>query len=640
VGANDAARKIYVANYASNSLSIFPLGSNGNVASLFGSNGNVPSLFKKIQLSNPTGIAYHADNLYVADHNDSITVYPANATGRPNTIATIHGSNTHLNNPGPIAVDAAGTIYAINVGAQGDAAFITIYAAGSNGNVAPKTMIAGPATRLDGPTAIAADAHGNIYLTTAGAQRGNDSILIFSAGSSGNASPARIISGAATRVRLPAGIAVNAKGYIYVTTQQDTGNNGGVEVLIFAPGASGNIAPVTGIDGDCDPKLGSAGPIALDADGRLYLATTELMGRKIAVLKDAYIEDPAFAGAGVPPSQCGNVGIAAISGWGGPVDAPYDLAVDPAGNMYIADPEQNTIQMFPAGANGSMAPAPKFNGDTGIIAPTGVALDTKGTIYAANDAISSGSAGSDNVSIYPPGSNANVSPVATITNISEPQAIAIGSDGTVFVADGGGTDRGSISVFFPASGGKGTIVSGIDDPSGLATDHDGNLYVINSGNQSITVYGPRANGETPPIRIISGEKAKLNSPVGIAVDAAGKIYVTNNGSIGPGADSITVYAPASSGNVAPIAIITGPKTKLKLPQGIAIDSDGKIYVANDGNLEDPASDASRYDDRPRADPADSITVYASGSNGNVAPIARINGALTGLGHPMGIAVGP
>jgi secreted PhoX family phosphatase len=186
------------------------------------------------------------------------------------------------------------------------------------------------------------------------------------------------------------------------------------------------------------------------------------------------------------------------------------------------------------------------------------------------------------------------------------------------------------------------VVNGIDEPSGLAVDHDGNLYVVNNGSQrqSITVYGPRAEADSPPIRTISGDKTKLNSPQGIAVDTAGKIYVTNDGGIASdGADSINIYASGSNGNVAPIAIMSGPKTQLKLPQGIAVDSDGKIYVANDGNLEDPAEGADRFDDRPRADPADSVTVYAPGSNGNVAPIARINGPLTGLGHPMGIAVG-
>jgi hypothetical protein len=180
----------------------------------------------------------------------------------------------------------------------------------------------------------------------------------------------------------------------------------------------------------------------------------------------------------------------------------------------------------------------------------------------------------------------------------------------------------------------------LDDPVGLAVDSANNLYVVNSGLNkgpaSIAVYAPTANGNVAPIRTIAdsveNKKTQLNSPVGIALDAAEKIYVTNDGSIGfGGVDSITVYAPGSNGNIAPIAIITGAHTQLKLPQGLAVDSDGKIYVANDGNSQE---------DSPPADPADSVTIYAAGSNGNVAPIARINGPLTGLGHPMGIAVGP
>ena len=572
--AQNGGRKIYVANYATDSLSIFPLGSDGNVASLFGSDSNVPSMFVKIQLSNPSGIAYHAGNLYVADHNDSITLYPANATGRPSTIATISGSKTRLNNPGPIAVDSAGTIYAINVGGQEDSPFITSYTAGSNGNVHPKTVIKGPNAKLDGSTAIATDAQGNIYVTTAGADRNKDSILVFSAGSSGNASPARVVSGAATRVRYPQGVAVNEKGYIYVTTQQDTGNESGVEVLIFAPGANGNIAPVTRIDGDCDPRIWTAGPIALDADGRLYVATTELKGRKIVVLKDAYIENPSFPGSAVPPSECGNVGVADISGWGSPIDGPYALAVDPAGNMYIADPAQNSIQMFPAGANGTLKPVAKFSGDTGIVAPTGVALDAQGKIYVANDGVATGQPASDNVTVYPAGSNANVPPNTGGSNYSSPQAIAVSSDGTTYVANG---SNDGISIFGPGPDGKArlrTIVNGVDDPSGVAVDRDGNLFVVNYGGQSIKVYGSRADGEDPPIRTISGDKTKLDFTQGIALDTAGKIYVTNRGGIAPdGDDSITIYAPGASGNVAPIAIISGPKTRLKLPQGIAVDSD-------------------------------------------------------------------
>ena len=267
VEAQTAGHKIYVANYASDTLGVFPINANGNVA----------SLFQRIRLSNPGGIAYHAGNLYVANHsNDSITIFPANATGRPNTISTIRGSNTQLYNPGPITVDGAGTIYVINTGSQDERPTITSYAAGSHGDVSPKTVIKGPHARLDGPSAIATDAQGNIYVTTTSADQSHDSILVFSSGSNGNASPARVISGAASRVRMPGGIAVSAKGYIYVTTEQVTGGYNGVEILIFGPGTNGDTAPVTRIDGGCDPSVPTAGPVALGSDNQIYVLTTEL----------------------------------------------------------------------------------------------------------------------------------------------------------------------------------------------------------------------------------------------------------------------------------------------------------------------------------------------------------------------------
>jgi sugar lactone lactonase YvrE len=307
--------------------------------------------------------------------------------------------------------------------------------------------------------------------------------------------------------------------------------------------------------------------------------------------------------------------------------------------IYVANYASDSLGVFPINANGNLSSLTKFGVDNEIVAPSGVALDAKGKIYIANDGVATGHPESDSVRIYPAGSNAIAAPIGGGSNYSSPQAIAVGSDGTSYVVNG----TGDISIFGPGPDGKlrmRTIVNGLDDPSGLAVDHDGNLYVVNGGSQKITVYGPDADGETPPIRTISGEKTRLNLPQGIALDTAGKIYVTNDGAGAGYSQSITIYPAGSSGDVAPIAVISGSRTDLQLPQGIAIDSDGKIYVANDGNLEDPAPDADRYDQRPRADPADSITVYAPGSSGDVAPIARINGPLTGLGHPMGIAVGP
>jgi len=307
--------------------------------------------------------------------------------------------------------------------------------------------------------------------------------------------------------------------------------------------------------------------------------------------------------------------------------------------IYVANYASSTLGVFPINAKGNVSSLTKFGVDNEIVAPTGVALDAKGKIYVANDGVATGHPESDSVRIYPADSNGIAAPIGGGSNYSSPQAIAVGRDGTTYVANG---SSDGVSIFGPGADGKlrmRTIVNGVDDPSGLAVDRDGNLYVVNSGSQSVTVYGPRADGEDPPIRKISGEKTGLKSPVGIALDG-GRIYVTDDRRIGGDSDSITIFAAGANGNAAPIATISGLKTQLQLPQGIAVDTDGKIYVANGGNLEDRAEDAERYDDRPRADPADSVTVYAAGSTGNVAPIARINGPLTGLGHPMGIAVGP
>jgi hypothetical protein len=89
--------------------------------------------------------------------------------------------------------------------------------------------------------------------------------------------------------------------------------------------------------------------------------------------------------------------------------------------------------------------------------------------------------------------------------------------------------------------------------------------------------------------------------------------------------SVTIYAAGRFGDVAPIATISGPHTGLNQPHGIGVDSDGKIYVSNDG------SDNGEID---------TITVYSARSRGDARPIATISGSLTALDGPAGLAVGP
>ena len=142
------------------------------------------------------------------------------------------------------------------------------------------------------------------------------------------------------------------------------------------------------------------------------------------------------------------------------------------------------------------------------------------------------------------------------------------------------------------------------------TDISG-LYVANSN--SIAVYPPGASGNVAPARTISGTNTGLDFPFGVALDSAGNLYAANSR-----VKSITVYPPGVSGNWPPTRTISGTSTGLTSPSGIALDSAGNLYVTN--RIEN------------------SITVYPPGASGNVAPARIISGTNTGLDFPFGVAL--
>jgi hypothetical protein len=131
---------------------------------------------------------------------------------------------------------------------------------------------------------------------------------------------------------------------------------------------------------------------------------------------------------------------------------------------------------------------------------------------------------------------------------------------------------------------------------------------------AVLFFTEDANGNKSPAGELTGSKTRLGFPTGLAMDSRHDIYVSNGYP-----PSITVYAAGSQGNVAPIRTITGNKTQLNHPAGIAIDPRDELYVAN--------NQGTHY----------RITVYASDANGNAAPIREIRGKKTELYSPWGIA---
>ena len=108
-------------------------------------------------------------------------------------------------------------------------------------------------------------------------------------------------------------------------------------------------------------------------------------------------------------------------------------------------------------------------------------------------------------------------------------------------------------------------------------------YVPGSGRYyppSITVHPLKADGDTPPLRVIQGTRTRLNWPSHIFLDAERQeLYVAN-----PATHEILVFRATDNGNVAPIRVLSGPRTGIKNPFGVFVDTkNDEIVVANFGD---------------------------------------------------------
>ena len=163
--------------------------------------------------------------------------------------------------------------------------------------------------------------------------------------------------------------------------------------------------------------------------------------------------------------------------------------------------------------------------------------------------------------------------------------------------------------------------TGLEYPHGLAVDSKNQLLYVNNWGMtdqpalpgsgrfnppSISVYPLDVAGDTPPVRVIQGDRTRLNWPGAMAVDpGTGELYVANDVD-----HSILVFSASMNGNVAPARVIKGAKTGLVNPTGVFLDTTHQeLWVSNLGNA--------------------SATVYPLKANGDVAPLRTIRSAPPG-----------
>lgn len=295
------------------------------------------------------------------------------------------------------------------------------------------------------------------------------------------------------------------------------------------------------------------------------------------------------------------VGFADGMGANAQFDLPERVAVDVKGTLFVTDTRNHKIRKITSDGTVSTLAGSTEGFADGIGAnaqfdsPIGIAVDAEGTVYVAD-------AGNHRIrKIMPDGtvstlagstegdSNGGVDP-----KFSSPRGVAVDVEGTIYVADRGNhkikkiTPQGVVSTQAGSTQGFADGMSFDAQfyfPTGIAVDAQRNVYVGDRNNHKIRKITPNdvvstVAGSTEGFVDATGVNAQFNFPSGVAVDALGTIYVAdfNNHSI----RKITPDGEVSTlaGSIAGFVNGTGANAQFDSPIGIAVDTQGAIYVVD------------------------------------------------------------
>ncbi len=443
-----------------------------------------------------------------------------------------------------------------------------------NGSAIASATITASATGTASKTAtLTVTTTTTLHLYVASAD--GNAINVYAAGASGNIAPVRVIAGPATHLSFPVALAFDAAGDLLVAES----TSGNAEVDAFAPNASGNVAPLYTLVPS--PGGGAAQGLAIDPHG---------------ALSESFCGTCFFTGAdGVatytltPP---GGTETRSLGGSGTGLNAPYGIAYDPTGNLYVANDGSNSIALFAPGVSGNVAPSRTIS--TGIAAPSGIALDAANDIFVSDATTTT----MGSIPVYAPGTS---SPARTLSNavsdvFSGAPGIAADAAGDVFVPSGPpcGTSAGlpcaarnAIVVYPAASGTPSRVIAGaatgLNDPDHVVLDGAGSVYALDDPQSGafVTVYPTSTNGNVAPARTVQlphGSGGTSITTAGIAAAANGTLYAVDaTSSIGTATTALDVFGPTSTGPPATRSVAPPTATAtFQIPLGV--DTAQNVYV--------------------------------------------------------------
>ncbi len=422
----DAKGNVYIGEF--NTARVRRVSPDGIITTAVGTGGNGGNSgdggpATKAQIGVPWGLAVdHAGNLFISDvipEDNDCTAPRIRKVSPDGIITTVAGTgvpgysgdggpglNARLSSPGQLAVDNSGNLY-IPDGLRirklsADGTITTIAGDGNrgySGDNGPSVNAEISGTYSGSYGGLATDSAGNLYIADTYNFRvrkiSPDGIIVTVAGNGAACCfPGEGENGVGATVATlstPVGVAIDGVGGFYISDTYSGHIRRVSHGIITTIAGIGNIGGDPG-DGGIAPRAFLSYPsgMVVDGSGNLYFA--DAGGQRIRKISFAGISP-----TGIITTVAGN-GTAGFSGDGGLATAaqlnwPKDVALDSAGNLYIADTANNAIRkVSPTGiittiaGNGSTG----FSGDGGLATnaqlnlPSGVAADGKGNVYASD----------------------------------------------------------------------------------------------------------------------------------------------------------------------------------------------------------------------------------------------------------------
>jgi sugar lactone lactonase YvrE len=463
-----------------------------------------------------------------------------------------------FSSPAGVSVDALGNIFVADTGNQtlrkiSLSGGVTVYTIGGSAGLQGNTDGAGVFARFNSPSALAVDTLGNLYI----ADQGNDTIRVSGSvllgsgsGSNSNSTGNSSGSGSGSSGSSSSGSGTNSSGGNSNTSSGNSGSSSGT-------GSTGS--------GSSDPLAGSVSPttsggagffvrpagVVLDSAGNLYVADANNHTIKKVTPGGAV---SVFAGTSGVVGSVDGIGTSAQ------FSQPAGMAIDSTGDIYVTDTANAVIRKIsPSGVVTTVAGSVATRGTTDgtgtaalFNAPSGIAIDGAGNLYVAD-------------------SSANtvrkITPAGVVTTLAGSAMVRGETDG-----------KGSDALF--------------NNPTGIAVDGLGNLYVADTFNDIIRKITPAGSVTTLAGSAgISGTfdgtggLSLFNQPIGVAVDSAGNVFVADSG-------NATIRRVSPAGAVTTIAGIpaisgfrdgAGSSALFNQPQALVVSLSGQIFVADTGN---------------------------------------------------------